>query len=73
VAEFDAFHALIFYDEISRCGYTGVTWALYGGVAIGLAPIMHFGSKHLQDKTIRPCFRGDKVSLIQAIQYILLV
>jgi len=60
-SEFDPFTELILVDELSRCGSGGVVWALFGGLAIGLPPIINFASPYLQDKVIGPCVRGEKV------------
>jgi len=59
--EFDAFHELILSDEVSRCGSGGVLWGLYGGLSIGLPPVLHFGSDYLKQKVARDCLYGDKV------------
>jgi hypothetical protein len=48
--EWDAFHEMILLDELSRCGSGGVVWGLQEGLAIGLPPILHFGSRYLKDK-----------------------
>eukprot|EP01027_Heterolobosea_sp_BB2_P020511 GEZU01029264.1.p1 GENE.GEZU01029264.1~~GEZU01029264.1.p1 ORF type:complete len:529 (-),score=184.06 GEZU01029264.1:295-1881(-) len=58
--EYDYFHELILIDEFARCGSGGVLWGLFEGIAIGLPPIMKFGSKFLQDKTCRECLTGQK-------------
>lgn len=59
--ELDNFHEMILFDELGRCGSGGVTWALSGGLSIGLPPVIHFGSKYLQDKVVRDCLLGEKV------------
>lgn len=59
--EFDAFHELIMIDEIGRCGSGGVMWALFGGLSIGLPPVLLFGSKYLKDKVAKPCLSGEKI------------
>ena len=59
--EYDAFHELILFDELGRCGSGGVLWAISGGLSIGLPPVVHFGSKYLQDKVVRDCLLGEKV------------
>ena len=59
--EYDHFHELIFGDEISRCGSGGVLWGLFGGLSIGLPPVLRFGSKYLQDKVGKACLTGEKV------------
>lgn len=59
--EFDCFHELILIDELTRCGSGGVIGAIFGGLSIGLPPVMHFGSPQLQEKVCGPCLRGEKV------------
>lgn len=36
--DWDAFHDLVVIDEIARCGYLGVIWALSCGNSIGVRP-----------------------------------
>merc|ERR1711959_373912 len=59
-ADFDAFHELIMIDELSRCGSGGVCWGIFGGLAIGLPPVLLFGSDYLKDRVAADCPRGDK-------------
>ena len=59
--EFDYFHELIIHDEVSRCGSGGLVWGLFIGLCIGLPPILHFGSRELQEKVCRPCLTGEKI------------
>ncbi|KAK7419596.1 hypothetical protein QQX98_003187 [Neonectria punicea] len=40
----DGFHDLIVIDELARCGYLGIVWALGCGNSIGLPPVIQFGS-----------------------------
>eukprot|EP00158_Paraphelidium_tribonemae_P010298 Partr_v1_DN44958_c0_g1_i1_m47222 putative Acyl-CoA dehydrogenase, C-terminal domain len=54
-SEFDYFHWLILYDELSRCGSGGVLWNLSGGLAIGLPPVVHFGSAEMKRRVVPPC------------------
>jgi hypothetical protein len=42
--EWDGFHDLIVIDEIARCGYLGVIWALTCGNSIGAPPLVNFGT-----------------------------
>lgn len=42
--EWDGFHDLIVIDEIARCGYLGVIWALSCGNSIGAPPVINFGT-----------------------------
>lgn len=44
VDEWDGFHDLIVIDEIARCGYLGVIWALSCGNSIGAPPLINFGN-----------------------------
>ena len=48
--EWDGFHDLIVIDEIARCGYLGVIWALTCGNSIGAPPLVLFGTKEQKDK-----------------------
>ena len=59
--EFDYFHWLILYDELSRCGSGGICWGLCGGLAIGLPPVLHFGSEDLKRRVVPQCLSGEKV------------
>jgi len=58
---FDYFHELIAIDELSRCGSGGVVWGLFGGLSIGLPPVLNFASKTLRDRVVPQCLAGDKV------------
>jgi alkylation response protein AidB-like acyl-CoA dehydrogenase/predicted heme/steroid binding protein len=59
VDEFDAFHMQIFADEFARHGSGGTSWALFGGLSIGLPPVLHFGSKDLQSRVVPGCLNGE--------------
>lgn len=61
IKEWDVFHSLCLFDEISRCGSGGAVWGLYGGLGIGLPPVLKFGSKSLIEKYAPQCISGDKV------------
>jgi len=60
-AEFDAFHELIVIDEVARAGSGGVLWGLFGGLAIGLPPVLKFGSEAMRQRVAPACLRGEKV------------
>ncbi|KAI7858443.1 acyl-CoA dehydrogenase/oxidase [Circinella umbellata] len=47
---FDAFHRIIVFDELSQC----VTWALCGGLGIGLPPVVNF------ENVVKDCLAGTK-------------
>jgi len=58
--EWDAFHELILTDEVARCGSGGVLWGLYGGLSIGLPPVLNHGSEELKQRVAVPCLKGEK-------------
>jgi alkylation response protein AidB-like acyl-CoA dehydrogenase len=58
---FDYFHELIVYDEISRCGFSPVIAALTNGPAIGLPAVMRFGSEELKQRVAPDVFMGRKM------------
>jgi alkylation response protein AidB-like acyl-CoA dehydrogenase len=59
--EWDPFHELILYDELSRCGSGGVVWGFIGGVLWGfIRSIMIFGSDYHRDLVIKSVLQGDK-------------
>lgn len=37
-----------------------VTWALCGGLGIGLPPVVNFGSDYLKEKVVKDCLAGTK-------------
>lgn len=57
--EWDGFHDLIVIDEIARCGYLGVIWALSCGNSIGAPPLINFGSE-VQRKRFLPDMLSGK-------------
>lgn len=59
-SEWDGFHDLIVIDEIARCGYLGVIWALACGNAIGAPPVANFGN-HAQKKRFLPGILSGKI------------
>lgn len=60
VDEFDAFHMQVFADEFARHGSGGISWALFGGLSIGLPPVLHFATKSLCSKIAPECLSGQK-------------
>eukprot|EP00193_Tetraselmis_chui_P006299 CAMPEP_0177762732 /NCGR_PEP_ID=MMETSP0491_2-20121128/6500_1 /TAXON_ID=63592 /ORGANISM="Tetraselmis chuii, Strain PLY429" /LENGTH=429 /DNA_ID=CAMNT_0019278803 /DNA_START=312 /DNA_END=1601 /DNA_ORIENTATION=- len=58
---YDPFFELIFIDELARCGSGGVLWGLVEGLAIGLPPVLQFGSQQMASKVGPACLSGDKV------------
>ena len=59
--QFDPFHEMIGTEELSRVGSGGLAWGLFGGLSIGLPPVMYFGSDELKDRIVGPCLKGDKI------------
>ena len=56
--EWDGFHDLIVIDEIARCGYLGVIWALTCGNSIGAPPLVHFGTAEQKEKFLPDILTG---------------
>ncbi|UZO21678.1 uncharacterized protein OCT59_014065 [Rhizophagus irregularis] len=60
IEEYDNFHEFIICDELSRCGAGGTLWGLFGGLTIGLPPILKFGSEELKRRVAPGCLNGTK-------------
>lgn len=58
--EWDAFHELIFYDELSRAGSGSVVWFLVGGYSIGLPPVFNFATEKVRKRVLPGLFAGEK-------------
>ncbi|KAL4890268.1 acyl-CoA dehydrogenase/oxidase [Aspergillus ambiguus] len=56
--EWDAFHDLVVIDELARCGYLGIIWALGCGNSIGAPPIINFGSEDQKRRYLPDMLRG---------------
>lgn len=54
----DGFHDLIVIDEIARCGYLGVIWALTCGNSIGAPPLINFGTRQQKEKFLPDIYAG---------------
>jgi hypothetical protein len=54
----DGFHDLIVIDEIARCGYLGVIWALTCGNSIGGPPLINFGSEEQKRRLLPDLIAG---------------
>ena len=59
--KFDAFHDLIFHDELARCGAGGVLTGLFFTLGIALPPILRFGSDFLKQKYARRAITGETI------------
>ncbi|KAI8986413.1 acyl-CoA dehydrogenase/oxidase [Pilobolus umbonatus] len=60
-SEFDIFHEFVCVDELSRSGSCGFIWAMEGGLAIGLPPVMNFANEKLKERVVTACLSGDSV------------
>lgn len=58
VDEWDGFHDLIVIDEIARCGYLGIIWALSCGNSIGAPPLINFGTAEQRHKFLPDMLAG---------------
>lgn len=60
--EWDYFHGLVLSEEMRRGvdGCYGVADGLWGGVSIGLPPLLKFGTQHIIQKYAVPCIRGER-------------
>ena len=56
--DWDSFHDLIVIDEIARCGYLGVIWALTCGNSIGCPPVVNYGTAEQQKRFLPDVFAG---------------
>lgn len=56
--QWDGFHDLICIDEIARCGFLGVIWALSCGNVIGLPPVIIHGSAEQKRRFIPDVVQG---------------
>ncbi|KAF9436573.1 hypothetical protein BGZ76_003587 [Entomortierella beljakovae] len=59
-SEFDAFHGLIIFDELSRCASGGVLWGILGGLGIGLPPVLKNASEELKRRIVPDILAGKK-------------
>jgi alkylation response protein AidB-like acyl-CoA dehydrogenase len=57
--KFDAFHDLIWIDELSRTGASGLI-ACITMFTMALPPIVLYGSQSVKDKVIKPVLKGEK-------------
>lgn len=60
--DWDYFHSLVLSEELRRgvVGCYGVADGLIGGIAIGLPPLLKFGSEEMMQKYALPCVKGEK-------------
>ncbi|KAI5808680.1 putative acyl-CoA dehydrogenase [Peziza echinospora] len=58
--KWDLFHEFVLTDELSRSGSGGFVWNVIGGYAIGLPPLLKFGTKEVKERVIPGILNGDK-------------
>ncbi|KAF7168501.1 hypothetical protein CNMCM6106_003668 [Aspergillus hiratsukae] len=56
--EWDGFHDLIVIDELARCGYLGIVWALGCGNSIGGPPVINFGNEEQRRRFLPDMLTG---------------
>ncbi|KUL82509.1 hypothetical protein ZTR_10653 [Talaromyces verruculosus] len=56
--DWDGFHDLIVIDEIARCGYLGVIWALTSGNSIRAPPFINFGTPEQKTRLLPSILDG---------------
>ncbi|KAF7177603.1 hypothetical protein CNMCM7691_005932 [Aspergillus felis] len=56
--EWDGFHDLIVIDELARCGYLGIVWALGCGNSIGGPPVINFGNEEQKRRFLPDILTG---------------
>ncbi|KAM3414452.1 hypothetical protein BST61_g9617 [Cercospora zeina] len=60
VEDFDAVHFSVYISELKACGVGGPPSSLATGMAYGVPPIIHYGSKELQKRLLPELFTGEK-------------
>lgn len=56
--EWDGFHDLVVIDELARCGYLGIIWALGCGNSIGGPPVINFGNAEQKQRFLPDMLSG---------------
>mmetsp|Transcript_6310 Transcript_6310/g.21143 ORF Transcript_6310/g.21143 Transcript_6310/m.21143 type:complete len:417 (+) Transcript_6310:1114-2364(+) len=57
----DAFHDLIFFDEVARLGSGGLMASCFISHGIALPPVIAAGSPEMKEKVARPVITGEKL------------
>jgi alkylation response protein AidB-like acyl-CoA dehydrogenase/predicted heme/steroid binding protein len=57
----DAFHLLIFVDELSRSGCGGLLWSCFFSFSISLPPVLKVGSEYIKNKVAKDIITGKKI------------
>lgn len=58
IEEWDGFHDHIVVDELTRCGFMGVVWALNCGNVIGCPPLVQHGTPEQKRRFLPNIYRG---------------
>ncbi|KAJ5280535.1 hypothetical protein N7478_005907 [Penicillium angulare] len=56
--EWNGFHDLVVIDELARCGYLGIIWALGCGNSIGGPPVINFGNEEQKNRFLPDMLTG---------------
>ncbi|OKO99496.1 Glutaryl-CoA dehydrogenase [Penicillium subrubescens] len=56
--EWNGFHDLVVIDELARCGYLGIIWALGCGNSIGGPPVINFGNAEQKQRFLPDMLSG---------------
>lgn len=60
--DIDIFHHQVVGHELYRgTGFASISIAITTGIAIGLPPVINFGSEELQDRIVPQCLTGEKL------------
>jgi alkylation response protein AidB-like acyl-CoA dehydrogenase len=57
--EWDGFHDIVVIDELARCGYLGIVWALGCGNSIGGPPVINFGNGEQKRRFLPDMLKGN--------------
>ena len=58
--DWDYFHFLIFFDELTRCGAGGFL-ACFQSILISIYPIINAGNNYLKNKYLKSIINGNKI------------
>mmetsp|Transcript_43427 Transcript_43427/g.49967 ORF Transcript_43427/g.49967 Transcript_43427/m.49967 type:complete len:528 (+) Transcript_43427:237-1820(+) len=58
--EWNWHHYLAGLCETTRVGTLSIVWGVYGGLGIGLPPVLNFGSQYLKDQIVADCAHARK-------------
>ncbi|KAJ5406015.1 hypothetical protein N7465_007299 [Penicillium sp. CMV-2018d] len=56
--DWDGFHDIVVIDELARCGYLGIIWALGCGNSIGGPPVINFGNDEQKRRFLPDMLNG---------------